>query len=307
MQNKLSVLPKTSREFKATGYLLMVLIFGCNQQTNTSTKSTIGSSYQINIDPPKGGKKQSSSANNKSLSDKKNNDHSLRKYKHVTELCKDLSNPLIKLCVEKQVPPAAILAIIALESGWGSGYVSQITGNILSLNATKSSIELPALYLPIVKETGRVLFDPNEIDKYSSEQLEYQNRPKSLKKDYRPASIAGTTNDLAYFKYHHDEKVKAEIKCVTDFISRFVSHNSSIAAYREARGHMDKHVTEGGIRMLFEEQVTIDFINTIGGRPNSFNFRETWPKKVESVMHKAGLVSLMKEMYINKKTFEEVW
>lgn len=136
-----------------------------------------------------------------------------------------------------------------------------------------------------MKKDGTVLYDPIDIEKYTVDEIGYQNRPPSLKRDYRPSDIAGTTNNLAYFRYHPEERAKAQVKCINDFITRFVSHRSSIAAYREAITKMDAYVVEGGIGALFSKDVNIDFINTIGGRPNSFNYRETWPKKVETILN----------------------
>ena len=47
-------------------------------------------------------------------------------------------------------------------------------------------------------------------------------------------------------------------------------------------------------------------LNTIGGRPNSYNFRETWPKKVISILEGVGAVSLSEKLY-NNTSFEVAW
>jgi len=49
------------------------------------------------------------------------------------------------------------------------------------------------------------------------------------------------------------------------------------------------------------------FIHAISGRPNTFNYRKTWPKKVTFILKNAGLVPLTKAVYVDKKPFEEVW
>ncbi|UXP32013.1 hypothetical protein N6H18_16850 [Reichenbachiella agarivorans] len=240
-------------------------------------------------------------------SSKKITNYRLRKYRHVTQMMHDLSPATIELCVKNKVPPAAILSIISLESGWGSGYVGQITGNIMSLNAGKKSTKLPPLYLPEVIETGKILFDEVEIKKYDPEQLEYKMRSASMKRDYRPKSIAGTSKDLNYFKYHPKERVDAQMRCINDFIQRFVSYRSSIPAYREARANMDAYVKTHGVSILFDPTVNVEFIHTIGGRPNSFNYHEEWPLKVENIMNGVGLVELSRDMYLNHKTFNQSW
>jgi len=49
------------------------------------------------------------------------------------------------------------------------------------------------------------------------------------------------------------------------------------------------------------------FIYKIGGILNSFNYRKTWPKKVNLIMQKVGLVELIYDIEVNKKSFEEAW
>jgi hypothetical protein len=231
----------------------------------------------------------------------------LRKYAHVKKLYSRLAEPLTKLCIEHKVPPGAILSILSLESGWGSGYVGQITGNFLSLNAVGKDPELPALYLPSYQEkSNKVLFDPNEISKIEADKLVWKLRPASLKKDYRPAPYAGTSSNLDYFRKHPDELTQANLKNIEDFVKRFISSTSKIAVYREARALMENAVAKNGTAVLFDEQLTKKFINTIGGRPNSYNFRETWPTKVISIMEGVGAVSLSQKLY-KKIAFETAW
>ena len=237
----------------------------------------------------------------------KSTTYSLRKYDHVAEFYSRIAKPTTDLCLENNLPPAAILAIASLESGWNKGYVGRITGNILSLGAVGSNAELPALYLPKVKSTGRVLFDSLEIITYDSSDLQWEMRPPSLKKDYRPAGIAGTKYQLAYFKYHPKQKAKAQIRNINDFVTSFISRNSSIAVYRQARHSMDSLVSMHGKDILLKEETAIKFINMIGGKPNSFNFRKTWPKKVSYIIKKAGLADLCENLSDEETNFKDVW
>ena len=233
--------------------------------------------------------------------------YSLRKYTHVAEFYSRIAKPATDLCLENNLPPAAILAIASLESGWNKGYVGRITGNILSLGAVGSNAELPALYLPKLKSTGRVLFDSLKIISYDSSELKWEMRPPSLKKDYRPAGIAGTKYQLAYFKYHPEQKAKAQIRNINDFVTSFISRKSSIAAYRKARHSMDSLVSMNGKDILLKEETSIMFINMIGGKPNSFNFRKTWPKKVSYIIKNAGLAELCRQLADDDTKFENVW
>ena len=88
---------------------------------------------------------------------------SFRKYQHVKAFYLGVTPAVLEVSEKYQLPAAAILAIAGLESGYGSGYVSQITGNILSLGAFSSDKELPPLYLPYSSELKKVVFDPAVI------------------------------------------------------------------------------------------------------------------------------------------------
>ncbi len=232
--------------------------------------------------------------------------YSLRKYNHVKSFYKNISKQATELCLQNNIPPASLLAITGLESGWDSGYIGQITGNILSLGLRKGDIELPALRLPRLLKNNRILFDSLEIIKYQASELKWENRPESLKKDYRPTSIAGTKYQLAYFKYHPKEKAAAQLANIKDFVTVFIGRNSRLKAYRNARKKMDDLVAKYGKEILLKEQTAIDFVNEIGGKPNSYNFRETWPRKVVYIIKRAGLSQLTTDLH-NGIDFEKSW
>ncbi|MDG1039415.1 MAG: hypothetical protein P8H13_10390 [Polaribacter sp.] len=232
--------------------------------------------------------------------------NSLRKYKHVKTFYKGISKKATELCLKNNIPPAALLAISGLESGWDTGYIGQITGNILSLGLRKGDMELPALRLPRLIKTNKILFDSIEILNYSESELKWENRPESLKKDYRPKNIAGTTYQLGYFKNNPKEKAKAQLANINDFVTVFIGRKSKLKAYRDVRKKMDSLVTKHGKKILLSEKTAIDFINEIGGKPNTFNYRASWPKKVIYIIKKAGLSQLSKELNAGK-SFEESW
>lgn len=230
-----------------------------------------------------------------------------RKYNHVTKLYKRVALPITKICIKYKVPPGAVLSIIALESGWEKGYIGQITGNYLSLNAVGNDPELPALRMPKNRATNAIILDKKKLMKTSKSNIIWEDRPPSLKKDYRPDSIAGTTRHLDFFINHPDEMTKANLKNVKDFVSRFISYTSKIKAYREARSLLDQQIGKKGIDILFDPQLNKKFTYTIGGKPNSYNFRETWPKKVMSISKNTGINNLCRELYLEEKTFKEAW
>jgi len=235
-----------------------------------------------------------------------NSSYPYRKYQHVKAFYKDTTPLAIEVGLKYKVPPAALLAMAGLESGYGRGYVAQITGNILSLGAGKSDKELPRLLLPYSKSKQKILFDPKEIQKLSKDNLSYKLRSRSYKKDYRPDGIAGRQKELAYFKYHKKERLKAYKNSFEDFAKRWISKDSRYKAFREARDYLEKEVKAHGEKILFNMNTNKEFIRLVGGRPNSFNYRKSWPKKVIMVMKKAGLVSLTQDIY-NKKNFDDVW
>jgi hypothetical protein len=234
-------------------------------------------------------------------------DFSYRKYAHVKNFYEELTPSALEIAKKYKIPPAALLAMSGLESGYDSGYVGQITGNILSLGAYKSDTELPSLYLPWCDQKKAVLYDAKDIKQCPKEQLHYKQRPKSLKRDYRPAPYAGTTQNLEYFKYHKKEKAVAHYQCLEDFSTRWIRADASIKAFANARIWLDTLIQEKGEEVLYLESTNRDFIHKIGGVPHSFNYRETWPKKVILIMHKVGLVELTYKMHHHKKSFKEAW
>ncbi len=233
--------------------------------------------------------------------------YSLRKYKNVTKFYARIANKATHLCMEKNIPPAAILAIAGLESGWNQGYISKITGNILSLGTRKGDHQLPALRLPQLVSKKKILFDSLEILKYSSEELIWETRPPCLKKDYRPLPYAGTQHNLAYFKHNPEKESQAHIQNLNDFMTHFISRKSKIPSYRNARKLMDTMVAEHGKDVLLQDSTAFLFINEIGGKPYSFNYRKSWPKKVNNIIKKAGLAELSQQLYTDKSEFQNVW
>jgi len=229
-----------------------------------------------------------------------------RKYSHVKEFIKPLAQKSIEMGQIYNVPPAAILAIASVESGYGRGYVASISGNILSLGANKGEKMLPPLYLPNIKEPYKIIYNPSEIAKYKNSELRYKKRAKSLKKDYRPLPYAGTSENLEYFDENQKAKVKANMSCIEDFCTVWISESYRYEPFKKARIDLNKRVANDGKNSLFLQATSKELINNIGGKPHSFNYRETWPKKVMAVMKNIGLVELIKDMK-SGKNFEEAW
>jgi len=232
---------------------------------------------------------------------------SLRRHDNVTSFYQKIAEGCIGLGVKYKVPPAAVLAIAGLESGYGSGYVSQVSGNILSLGAKGDDAELPPLTLARDLKTRKLHYDFEEISKLGEGNYKMEKRPASLKKDYRPSEIAGTTKNLAFLKYNPDKEYQANMQCIDDFMNKWLSANSRSSVYRAARFFLDQTIEKHGDGMIFDPQVNRDFIYMIGGRPNSFNYRKTWPPKVINIMNKAGLVELCINIGRDNMGFAQAW
>ncbi|MFK5938574.1 MAG: hypothetical protein QM497_09295 [Sulfurimonas sp.] len=235
------------------------------------------------------------------------NEHSFRKYNHVKNFYAAIAKDTIKICKEHNLPSAAVLAIAGLESGYGSGYVAQITGNILSLGAFKSDKELPALYLPYSSSKQKILFDPNIINKLPKSDLSYKKRAKSYKRDYRPLKYAGTKTNLELLKYNKELRLKAHRACLNDFSTRWIHYKSNKKVFKELKIWTDKQVKTKSIDTLYSRDTNLGFIDRIGGVPHSFNYRKTWPKKVKLIMKKVGLVELVNDIDKNNMSFKESW
>ncbi len=234
-------------------------------------------------------------------------DYHLRKYQNVKAFYQSIAKDVITLSIKHHTPPAAVLAIAGLESGYGSGYVAQITGNILSLGAGKNEKELPSLNLPYCKNDKRkiTLFDPNE--QKECKELIWKKRPKSLKKDYRPTTIAGSTKQLEYFKYNTQDYKDAKMQNIKDFLTKWINKNHKYKPFKQSKLWLERQVAEKGSNTLFELDTNLEFIKKIGGQKNSFNYRKSWVKKVAYILKNTGLNDLSKKIYFQNIDFEKAW
>ncbi len=235
-------------------------------------------------------------------------EYPFRKYLHVKNFYKSLLPESIDICLKYNIPPAAVWAIAGLQSGYGRWYVSKITGNILGLSAGKGDASLPSLYIPnILNFPDRVLYTEKDIKKYDKSELSWKKRPPSFKKDYRPKNIAGTTKNLDFFENNPKKRIKANLACIEDFAKNWISLNSKLKTFADARKFLDNEVKLYSKEILFDRNLNIKFINMIGGKKNSFSYRKTWPRKVNLIMDRVGLVKLTKSLHVKDKNFDELW
>ncbi len=231
-----------------------------------------------------------------------------RKYLHVKNFYKNLAPKAIKICLKYNVPPAAVLAIAGVESGYGRGYVAKITGNILSLGAKKGEAMLPSLYLPnIINLPSKVLYNTKMIDKYTKDKLDWKRRPPSFKKDYRPKGIAGSKKSLDFFDKNPEKRLSANLANIEDFCKNWINKNRSQKAFANARKMLDNSVKLYSKNILFTKEINDKLIDMIGGKKNSFNYRKSWPKKIKLIMNKVGLVALSQSLHVSQKKFDDLW
>jgi len=244
---------------------------------------------------------------NKNITSKKNKTYRYRKYLHVKNFYKDIAKEAVEISLKYRVPPAAVLAIAGVESGYGRGYVGKITGNILSLGAKSNEPELPALYLPNLKSDKSKIIYGDQIKNYAEDSLEWKRRPKSLKKDYRPKGIAGTITNLDYLDKNPILKRRANLACIEDFVKVWINKNKKFKPFVDARVMLDDEVINNSKDILFDRDLNIRFIYMISGKENSFNYRKTWAPKVVKIMNNIGLIELTKTLHLEEKSFQEIW
>ena len=152
----------------------------------------------------------------------------------------------------------------------------------------------------IVKQTKTKKLYLIQKSKKDVKELVWKKRPKSLKKDYRPKDIAGKTTNLEFFKYNPNQFKKAKLQSVDDFLTKWLRENHKYAPFRETKLWLEKKVAKEGIDTLFTLETNLEFASKIGGKDNSFNYRDTWPKKVKYILKKAGLTELCSTIYYKK-------
>jgi hypothetical protein len=219
-------------------------------------------------------------------------------FKHLTPI-------VMKECLKKGVPPAAVLAMAALESGYGTGYVARVSGNILSLNAREGEPELPPLKVPVTKEK-QVVIDRRVLEEMLAYGYDFQieARPPSFKKDYRPGGIAGTDIQLDYFLNHPQEKYAAWKRNIVDLIEKRLSLDSPIPAYRETEQWCRTVLASHSLEKLLSEDAARRFLEKIGGRPLSFNRRISWREKTFVILDRLGLETFLR-LYL--ETYREYY
>lgn len=219
--------------------------------------------------------------------------------RHVVDFFKKLTPIILEESLQTGVPPAALLAMAALESGYNTGYVSHITGNILSLNALENEAMLPPLKLHIHPGTRQVVLDRQKLTRLmnSGISLELKFRPSALKKDYRPIEIAGTPEHLDYFLNHEHQLMDAWKQNIHDFLSGRIHPDNTSPAYRSAYGYTQEIKQHKNLDFLLSEEAAVRFLSLVGGKPHSFNSNPSWVEKTTNLVKNMGLETFVQEYF----------
>ena len=223
----------------------------------------------------------------------------------IVKFLKNCTPIILAECLEKGAPPASILSIACLESGFGKSYVSRVSGNLLSLNALDTETALPPLQLPVVGHNDYII-DTQRLKKMlaTGNEIKVVKRPASLKKDYRPKEIAGGFTELDYFLYHQEEKFSAWQNNIKDLLYNRISEKSAYSAYRETNALCLRIKTNRSITLLFSNKTSTHFLSLIGGRPQSYNANLSWRQKTHNIVYSMGLdVYLRNYLMLYKKEF----
>jgi hypothetical protein len=212
----------------------------------------------------------------------------------IASFIRDITPIITRESLKSGAPPAAILAIACLESGYGSGYIANISGNILSLNAKPEETVLPPLTVFVYK--NQIIFNKEKLKEVLSvgKPLEIRLRPASLKKDYRMEGLAGSSTHLDYFVQHPQQKYLAWEKNIQDFLYDRIHPQGKNEAYIETYHFCQKIKNSKSLDKLLSDSSAIEFLYLIGGKPFSFNSRQEWRTKTEKMISSFGFNKYLK-------------
>ena len=94
---------------------------------------------------------------------------------------------------------------------------------------------------------------------------------------------------------------------MNDFLTKWLSVNHKYKPFKETKQWLEHKVAAEGIDTLFKLETNLEFASKIGGRENSFNYRETWPVKVIHILKNTGLNQLCSNIYYKKIAFKVAW
>lgn len=232
-----------------------------------------------------------------------------RKIPKIAFFYKHIAVDLIKASVRANIPPAAVLAIVGLESKYGENYISKITGNITGAVALERENMMPPVKLPSLRYGYQAFLNKKKVAKHRPSDIRWVQYPPSYLIDYRPIPLRGTELKLDYFEYRPLLKKHAQIQSVVDFGALIISNKSEFDAIKEARQWLDELVAQEGKQVIFESQVAYAFIDKISGRgKNTYpKYNKAWGAKVKRLIESTGFVPFVRDLHHKRYTFEEAW
>ena len=89
------------------------------------------------------------------------------------------------------------------------------------------------------------------------------------------------------------------------FATRWKVTTSNVDASKDAHLWSDLVVSKNGADSFYNDDINQTVIDKIGGYPGSFNYRDTWLKKVELIMQKVELMALVYDIKNNILSFND--
>ncbi|MEA1973708.1 MAG: hypothetical protein U9N34_10530, partial [Candidatus Cloacimonadota bacterium] len=106
---------------------------------------------------------------------------------------------------------------------------------------------------------------------------------------------------------NENARKQAQRKNIEDFMTKWLNKDYKFKVFSDAREYLNKMVEKNGKEILFDKNLSEQLIEMLGGKPGSFNFRKSWPKKAKWIMNNAELLKLSRSIYYDNLAFENAW
>lgn len=233
-----------------------------------------------------------------------------RKLSNIAFFYKPITLSIIRVSVENNIPPAAMLAMVGVESAMGVSYISQVTGNIINFQALERENMLPPLRIPTLRRNREIILDEEAANNLPKVDVRWVQYPPTFVKDYRPDGIRGTSKKFDFFLFRPALKKQAHVSSAEDFCKKGISKDNPFKAFQEAREWVNKQVEANGVEILFEDRINKQFVDMISG-PDKDTYPKwksaRWNKEVKDMIDETGMIELTRDMSYQRLTFEEAW
>jgi len=194
-------------------------------------------------------------------------------------------------------------------AGLKSVTTPDIVGMYSSVQLLKENVNTLAVILPYA---GKPLTQSKEIHDHEVEQdathgllgsaLNLLEGYVTVRHSDQPVTEILTEEEVIFIKQQLN--VKLEMIKISLVQQNDALYKTNIA---DAKQWLNSMLKSTSTSILYAKNTNTNFINKIGGVPNSFNYRKSWPKKVLFIMQRTGLVKLVVNIEKNNLSFDEAW